>query len=93
MANNATELRNNDGEGGNLGRKRKDIQKRSKAWLYFTSFDDLVTDTMKKLGTAILGGKDIHMRCVAHIINLAIGEGTKDKEMNKSVTAIKVVVK
>ncbi|GKV12005.1 hypothetical protein SLEP1_g23211 [Rubroshorea leprosula] len=50
-------------------------------------------NVVNKWGTTILGGKDIHMRCATHIINLVVGEGTKEKEMNKSVIAIRAVVK
>ncbi|GKV41999.1 hypothetical protein SLEP1_g49461 [Rubroshorea leprosula] len=53
----------------------------------------VLNDAMNKWGTAILGGKDIHMRCATHIVNLVVGEGTKEKEMNKSVTAIKAAIK
>ncbi|GKV39934.1 hypothetical protein SLEP1_g47628 [Rubroshorea leprosula] len=53
----------------------------------------VLKDAVNKWGTAILGGKDIHMRCAAHIINLVVGEGTKKKEMNISVTAIRATVK
>ncbi|GKV51971.1 hypothetical protein SLEP1_g58582 [Rubroshorea leprosula] len=53
----------------------------------------VLKDAVNKWGTAILGGKDIHMRCAAHIVNLVVGEGTKEKEMNKSVTAIRAAVK
>ncbi|GKV24678.1 hypothetical protein SLEP1_g34262 [Rubroshorea leprosula] len=53
----------------------------------------VLKDAVNKWGTAILGGKDIHMRCADHIINLVVGKGTKEKEMNKSVTAIRAAVK
>ncbi|GKV16043.1 hypothetical protein SLEP1_g26753 [Rubroshorea leprosula] len=47
IANNAIELLNNDGEGGNFGKKRKGVQKRSKVWLHFIAFDDPVTSQQK----------------------------------------------
>ncbi|GKV43339.1 hypothetical protein SLEP1_g50642 [Rubroshorea leprosula] len=53
----------------------------------------VLKDVVNKWGTTILGGKDIYMRCATHIIKLVVGEGTKEKEMNKFVTAIKAVVK
>ncbi|GKV12009.1 hypothetical protein SLEP1_g23215 [Rubroshorea leprosula] len=49
-------------------------------------------DVVNKWGTTILGGKDTYMRCATHIINLVVGEGTKEKEMNKFATAIRAVV-
>ncbi|KAL3510666.1 hypothetical protein ACH5RR_030067 [Cinchona calisaya] len=42
-------------------------------------------------GTAILGGKYIHVRCVAHIINLVVNDGSK--EMDNSISHVRGVVR
>ncbi|GKV21610.1 hypothetical protein SLEP1_g31572 [Rubroshorea leprosula] len=46
---------------------------------------------LQKWGTSILGGKDLHMRCAAHIINFVVNDGFK--EMQPSVTTIRGVVR
>ncbi|KAL2243468.1 UNVERIFIED_CONTAM: Zinc finger BED domain-containing protein RICESLEEPER 4, partial [Sesamum indicum] len=43
------------------------------------------------LGTAILDGKYLHMRCVAHIINLIVKDGLK--ELNDSIERVRTVVR
>ncbi|KAL0328142.1 UNVERIFIED_CONTAM: putative AC transposase [Sesamum calycinum] len=42
-------------------------------------------------GTAILDGKYLHMRCVAHIINLIVKDGLK--ELNDSIERVRTVVR
>ncbi|KAL2243378.1 UNVERIFIED_CONTAM: putative AC transposase, partial [Sesamum indicum] len=42
-------------------------------------------------GTAILDGKYLHMRCVAHIINLIVKDGPK--EFNDSIERVRTVVR
>ncbi|XP_073153055.1 zinc finger BED domain-containing protein RICESLEEPER 2-like [Henckelia pumila] len=42
-------------------------------------------------GTAILGAKFLHMRCVAHIINLVVKDGLKD--LNDSIERVQTVVR
>ncbi|GLT51503.1 hypothetical protein SLA2020_249090 [Shorea laevis] len=49
-----------------------------------------VKGCLQKWRTSTLGGKDLHMRCVAHIINLVVNDGFK--EMQPSVTAVRGAV-
>ncbi|KAL0423200.1 UNVERIFIED_CONTAM: Zinc finger BED domain-containing protein RICESLEEPER 2, partial [Sesamum radiatum] len=42
-------------------------------------------------GTAILDGKYLHMRCVAHIINFIVKDGLK--ELNESIERVRTVVR
>ncbi|KAI3472907.1 hypothetical protein Pfo_030975 [Paulownia fortunei] len=42
-------------------------------------------------GTAILGDKYLHMRCVAHIINLVVKDGLK--EFNESIERVRTVMR
>ncbi|KAL0452194.1 UNVERIFIED_CONTAM: hypothetical protein Slati_1197500 [Sesamum latifolium] len=43
------------------------------------------------LGTAVLGGKFLHMRCVPHIVNLIVQDCLK--ELNESVERVRTVVR
>ncbi|KAK4403849.1 Zinc finger BED domain-containing protein RICESLEEPER 2 [Sesamum angolense] len=59
-----------------------------------SSNDTIVAYLRRKFvnqGTAILGGKFLHMRCVAHIINLIVKDGLK--ELNESIERVRTVVR
>ena len=59
------------------------------------SSNDVAVAYLKKkcnqVGTSIVQGKYLHMRCIAHIINLIVNEGLK--EHNDSIARIRGVVK
>ena len=46
---------------------------------------------MNNLGTCIQEGKFLHLRCIAHILNLIVTDGLK--EMNESVARVRRAVK
>ena len=59
------------------------------------SSNDVAVAYLKKkfnqVGTSIVQGKYLHMRCIAHIVNLIVNEGLK--EHNDSIARIRGVVK
>ena len=59
------------------------------------SSNDVAISYLKKkfnqVGTSILQGKYLHMRCIAHIINLVVSDGLK--EHNDSIARVRGVVK
>ena len=59
------------------------------------SSNDVAVAYLKKkcnqVGTSIVQGKYLHMRCIAHIINLIVSEGLK--EHNDSIARIRGAVK
>ncbi|KAL0340775.1 UNVERIFIED_CONTAM: putative AC transposase [Sesamum radiatum] len=59
-----------------------------------SSNDTIVAYLRRKFvnqGTAVLGGKFLHMRCVAHIVNLIVKDGLK--ELNESIERVRTVVR
>ncbi|XP_031120343.1 zinc finger BED domain-containing protein RICESLEEPER 2-like [Ipomoea triloba] len=59
-----------------------------------TSNDNVIKslkNVLKNLGTNIMNGDLLHMRCFAHIINLVVSEGLK--EVNDSINAVRAAVK
>ena len=46
---------------------------------------------MNNLGTCIQEGKFLHLRCIAHILNLIVSDGLK--EMNESVARVRGAVR
>ena len=59
------------------------------------SSNDVAVAYLKKkcnqVGTSIVQGKYLHMRCIAHIVNLIVNEGLK--EYKDSIACIRGVVK
>ena len=59
------------------------------------SSNDVAISYLKKkfnqVRTSILQGKYLHMRCIAHIINLVVSDGLK--EHNDSIARVRGVVK
>jgi len=59
-----------------------------------SSNDVVVANFKKKMAkwdTSIMNGQYLHMRCVAHIINLVVQNGLKD--LNESVTRVRDAVR
>ncbi|XP_019150547.1 PREDICTED: zinc finger BED domain-containing protein RICESLEEPER 2-like [Ipomoea nil] len=46
---------------------------------------------LNNLGTSILQGKYLHMRCIAHIINIIVTDGMKD--MNESIAKVRGAIR
>lgn len=53
----------------------------------------VLRNALNRWGTAVRGGQDLHMRCAAHIINLVVGEGTKEKDIHGSINSVRAAVK
>ncbi|XP_011071498.1 zinc finger BED domain-containing protein RICESLEEPER 1-like [Sesamum indicum] len=61
-----------------------------------SSNDGAMVYLKKKLenwGQNILGGKYVHMRCIAHIINLVVQDGLKGKDEHEAISRIRGAVR
>ncbi|KAL0288796.1 UNVERIFIED_CONTAM: hypothetical protein Sangu_2641500, partial [Sesamum angustifolium] len=61
-----------------------------------SSNDGAMVYLKKKLenwGHNILGGKYVHMRCMAHIINLVVQDGLKGKDEHEAISRIRGAVR
>ncbi|KAL2237286.1 UNVERIFIED_CONTAM: putative AC transposase [Sesamum indicum] len=61
-----------------------------------SSNDGAMVYLKKKLenwGQNILGGKYVHMRCIAHIINLVVQDGLKGKDEHEAISRIRGAIK